>query len=82
MNLKIFPLVLVASLALLFTLQNVGVVTISIFFWEVSLSLAILIYFILAVGFTVGWCLHSFLVYRKNKKDVAEIQANLRTGKK
>ncbi|MCX5831795.1 MAG: LapA family protein [Deltaproteobacteria bacterium] len=81
MNFKIILIVIVACLALVFTTQNMAAVTVSIFFWEISLSLALLIFFTLAVGFIVGWFLHSFLAYRKDKKEMAEIQADLRTSK-
>lgn len=81
MHLKIILLVMVACLALVFTIQNVVAVTVSIFFWEISLSLALLIFFILAAGFIGGWFLHSFLAYRKDLKEVAEIQAEIRAGK-
>ena len=81
MNLKIILVVIVACLAVVFTIQNVTAVTVRIFFWEISLSLALLIFFILAIGFIIGWFLHSFLAYSKDKKEMAEIQADLRNGK-
>jgi len=74
MHLKVILLVIVACLALVFTIQNVAAVTVSMFFWEFSLSLALLIFFILILGFLIGWFLHSFLAYRQDKKDMAEIQ--------
>ena len=78
MNLTMILIVVVASLALVFTVQNVAAVTVSLFFWEFSLSLALLIFFILAIGFIIGWFLHSFMAYRKDKKGVAEIQNDFR----
>lgn len=81
MNSWIVLLIIVAGLAVVFTIQNVAAVTVNIFFWEISLSLALLIFFTLAIGFAIGWFLHSFLVYRKDKKETAEIDADLRTGK-
>ncbi|MDP2852813.1 MAG: LapA family protein [Smithellaceae bacterium] len=78
MNLKIFLLIILACLAVVFIIQNASVVTVSIFFWEISLSLALLIFFVLAIGFVLGWFLHSFLAYQKIKKEVAGIQADMR----
>ena len=69
MNFKVILLIAVACLAVVFILQNVAAVTISIFFWEVSLSLALLIFFLLAMGFVLGWFLHSFSAYQKVKKN-------------
>ena len=81
MNFKIISMVVVVCLVVVFTIQNVAAVTIGVFFWEISLSLALLIYLVLAVGFIMGWFLHSFMAYLKDKKEVTEIQADLRTGK-
>ena len=74
-------MVIVACLALVFTVQNVAAVTVSIFFWDISLSLSLLIFFILAIGFIIGWFLHSFIAYRKDKKEVDEIQNDVRSSK-
>ena len=82
MNLTIILMIIVACLALVFTVQNVAAVTVSIFFWDISLSLALLIFFILAIGFIIGWFLHSFIAYRKDKKEVDEIQTDFRSNKK
>lgn len=82
MHLKIVLIVIVACLALVFTIQNVAAVTVNIFFWELSLSLALLIFFILILGFLIGWFLHSFLAYRRDKKDMAEIRDDFQIGKK
>jgi uncharacterized integral membrane protein len=81
MNLTIILMVIVACLALVFTVQNVAAVTVSIFFWDISLSLALLIFFILAIGFIIGWFLRSFIAYRKDKKEVDEIQTDFRSSK-
>ncbi len=82
MNFKVILLIIVSCLAVVFIIQNVSAVTVNIFFWEISLSIALLIFIILAIGFAAGWFLHSFLAYRNVKKEVAEIQRDLRTGKK
>lgn len=81
MNFKVILLIVVACLAVIFILQNVAAVTVSIFFWDVSLSLAMLIFFMLAMGFILGWFLHSFSAYQKVKKEVAGIQADMRLKK-
>lgn len=81
MNFKIILLIVVACLGVIFVTQNVSAVTVSIFFWTISLSLALLIIFVLAIGFVLGWFLHSFLAYQKMKKEVAGIQADMRLKK-
>ncbi len=80
-NFKIILLIIVAGLAVIFITQNVSAVTVSIFFWAISLSLALLIFFVLGMGFVLGWFLHSFLAYQKIKKEVAGIQADMRLKK-
>mgnify|MGYP002683280790 FL=1 len=82
MNIKVILLMIIAGLAVLFIIQNVSAVTVGIFLWTISLSLALLIFLVLAIGFALGWFLHSFLSYRKVKREVAEIQRDLGTGKK
>jgi uncharacterized integral membrane protein len=81
MSFKIILLIIVACLAVIFTIQNVAAVTVSLFLWEISLSLALLIFFILAIGFVFGWFLHSFLAYQKTKKEVTDIQNDMRLNK-
>jgi putative membrane protein len=40
-----------------FTLQNTEVVTVRFLLWQVSLSRALLIFIVLAIGVMVGWVL-------------------------
>jgi uncharacterized integral membrane protein len=70
-----------ACLVVLFVTQNVSAVTVSFFFWSISLSLALLIFFALAIGFVLGWFLHSYIAYQKIKKEVADTQAEMRLKK-
>jgi uncharacterized integral membrane protein len=71
----------VACLVVIFVTQNVSAVTVSIFFWAISLSLALLIIFVLAMGFALGWFMHSYIAYQKIKKEVADTQADIRLKK-
>jgi uncharacterized integral membrane protein len=78
MNAKLVLIIVAACLAVLFVVQNVSAVTVSIFLWKVSLSLALLIFLTAALGFLIGWFLHSLIVYRKNKKELADIRSEFR----
>ncbi len=78
MNAKLVLIIVAACLAVLFVVQNVASVTVGIFFWKISLSLALLIFLTAALGFLIGWFLHSFLVFRKNKKELADIRSEFR----
>jgi uncharacterized integral membrane protein len=73
MNFKITLVVVLVVLALIFLLQNIAAVSVSFLFWDISMSLAVLIFFCLLIGFVIGWFLKSYLSYRKEKKEVQNI---------
>jgi uncharacterized integral membrane protein len=77
MNLKVILFGIISCLAVIFIIQNVAAVTVNIFFWQVSLSIALLIFIILAAGFAAGWFWRSFLAYREAKREAADIQKKL-----
>jgi len=74
MNFKITLVVILVCLALIFVAQNIDVVTVSFLFWEISMSRAILLFFSLLIGFIIGWFLHSYLSYRKDKKEFSDFK--------
>ena len=74
MNFKITLVVILVCLALIFVVQNIQVVTVSFLFWEISMSRAILLFFSLLTGFIIGWFLHSYLSYRKDKKEFSDFK--------
>lgn len=57
------------ALVLIFILQNMMIVEIQLFFWTISLSLSLLMFLLLAIGFTIGWFLNSYSTHHKKKKD-------------
>jgi uncharacterized integral membrane protein len=67
MNIKLTLLLILSSLAVVFIAQNVAVVEIGFLYWRASMSIALLIFFTLMIGFLLGWFLHSYLLYRKSK---------------
>jgi len=68
MSFKMGLVAILAFIVLIFLAQNIDVVTVKFLFWELPMSRAILLFFSLLTGFIIGWILHSFLSYRKNKK--------------
>jgi len=72
MNLKIFTILTLIVLAVIFIIQNVTVVVVNLFFWQVSISRALLIVITLLIGFLLGWIIKSYTSI-KNKK--SEMQA-------
>jgi uncharacterized integral membrane protein len=73
MNFKIILVTILAGICLIFLAQNIQVVTVSFLSWEISMSRAVLIFFTLLIGFVIGWFLHSYLAYRKDKKEFQSI---------
>ena len=69
MNFKLILLIILVSLAVIFLTQNVAAVEVTFLLWSISMSRALLIFFTLVIGFTLGWFLHSYLSYRKNKTE-------------
>ena len=72
MNFKLILIIILTSLVATFITQNVAVVEVSFLFWSVSMSRALLIFFLLVIGFILGWFLHSYLSYRKSKDELSD----------
>ena len=74
MNFKMGLVAILVFFALVFVAQNIDVVTVKFLFWELSMSRAVLLFFSLLVGFIIGWLLHSYMAYRKDKKEFQNIK--------
>ncbi|MBN1364766.1 MAG: LapA family protein [Syntrophaceae bacterium] len=69
MNFKMGIIAILIFFALIFVAQNIDVVTVKFLLWELSMSRAILLFFSLLIGFIIGWLLHSYLAYRKDRNE-------------
>lgn len=69
MSFKLILILIIASLAVIFITQNVAVVDVTFLFWSLSLSRALLIFFMLIIGFVLGWFLHSYFAYKRSKDE-------------
>lgn len=67
MNYKMLTVLVLAILVVLFIIQNVAVVEIEFLFWSVQMSRSLLIFILLAVGFVIGWFVHSYFKYKKTR---------------
>ncbi|MGB5219092.1 MAG: LapA family protein [Smithella sp.] len=74
MNFKMGLVSIFGFIALIFLVQNIDVVTVKFLFWELSMSRAVLLFFSLLTGFIIGWLLHSYLSYRKDKKEFSNFK--------
>ena len=67
MNIKLLLGIGLLILVVIFTLQNTQVMTISFLFWTVTLSRALIIFVVLAIGVIVGWILSSLMRPKKQE---------------
>ncbi|MDH3672743.1 MAG: LapA family protein [Gammaproteobacteria bacterium] len=65
MNYKLILSLVLVGLVALFIVQNATVVDIRFMFWTISMSRALMIFFLLAIGVLIGWLLHSQFIHRK-----------------
>ncbi len=65
MSFNLMLVLALAGIALIFIIQNVAAVDVNFLLWSVSMSRALLIIFTLAIGFLLGWFLHSYYSFRK-----------------
>lgn len=68
MKLYLVLVLVLAGLALIFTIQNVAAVEVNFLLWTVTMSRSLLIMFTLAIGFLLGWFLHSYYSYRRSRE--------------
>lgn len=73
MHFKLAINLVLASLAIVFVIQNVAVVEVHFLFWSFSMSLALFVFLLFAIGVIVGWLLHS---YAKHRGESAKIGIN------
>ena len=57
-----------SGLAVLFIVQNAAAVDIRFLFWKMSMSRALFMFFMLAIGILVGWMLHSIYLHKKQNQ--------------
>lgn len=70
MNLQSFKLstsLVLIVLATIFLIQNTQIVQISVIFWSISMSAAIMVVTLLVVGILIGWFLNGYLSNKKSK---------------
>ena len=71
MKTKVFVIALLAVLLIIFVLQNTEMVIINLFFWDISIPRALLIFVCFAMGMVIGLLIPSSV---KSKQEVPEKQ--------
>lgn len=65
MHIKRYTLIVLAIIAALFIVQNITPVEIRFLFWQLSMSRALMMLFLLLTGMIIGWLLHAIFVARR-----------------
>ena len=65
MNFKLILGIILAGMAVIFIVQNVAVVELRFLIWTMSISSALLLFLIFAIGLILGWLLNGYI---RNKK--------------
>ena len=68
MNYKLITSLVLVGLVVLFIVQNAAVVEIHFLFWQVGMSRALKIFFVLAIGIIIGWLLRSHAGHKKKNQ--------------
>lgn len=67
MNNKIYIGVALIIMVVIFVIQNAAVVDIQLLFWKISMSRSLMILFVLAIGFIIGWITYGHFHKKGNK---------------
>jgi len=66
MDRRLVAALLIALALFVFVAQNTEVVRVDLLFWSVSMSQALLVVLVLAIGMALGWLLHA--AYRLHRR--------------
>lgn len=69
MHLRLIVGIALVVFALLFLLQNIGVIEIRFLFWSISMSRSLLLFLVLLIGIVTGWLWHSLTLRRAVRRE-------------
>lgn len=64
---RLYTILILIALGAIFIVQNTTVVEVRLLFWSVLLSRALLIVFLLIIGFALGWLMRGHFTSRNNR---------------
>lgn len=67
MQFRLIAWLFLLALVVVFVVQNAQAVELRFLFWRVAMSQALLLFFVLAVGFGAGWILRSWIAWRPTR---------------
>ncbi len=65
-NIKLVVTLILVGFFILFIVQNSTVVEIRFLFWKLSMSRALLLFFVLAAGMIAGWLVKGYFDHKKS----------------
>ncbi len=65
MSIKLILGLILAGIVIIFTIQNVTTVELKFLFWSLSMSRALLMFLVFAIGIILGWLLNG--IFRRKK---------------
>ena len=68
MHVKLIASLVLAGVAVVFIIQNVGAVHVRFLLWSMSMPLSLFMFLLFAVGVTVGWLVQSFMLRAKRRR--------------
>jgi uncharacterized integral membrane protein len=80
MQFRLFVSLSLLALVVVFVAQNAQAVELRFLFWRVALSQALLLFFVLAVGFGAGWILRTWIAWRRVRERPRSDDIDLRAG--
>lgn len=70
-NVKVFFGLILIGLVVIFSIQNADVVSVHFLIWNFTISLALLVFIVLAFGLLSGWLMQS-IFFRKERNRAAK----------
>lgn len=77
MTIRLGVAIFLACLAAVFLTQNAAAAEVRFLFWSISLSLSLLVFFVVIFGFIIGWFSHSLFSSRRNRDLKDDVSDNL-----
>ena len=69
MSYKLTVSLILTGLAVLFVVQNAAVVEVRFLFWTITMSRALMIFFLLAIGILIGWLSRSYVEHKRQRNE-------------
>ena len=69
MNIKAYVTIILILLSTIFIVQNLEIVEVHFFLWQLNISRAVLVILLLLIGYLIGWLLHGYFQHYKSRQE-------------